>query len=230
MAAAAVLNDDDINMDTTQLEVEFEDAITFSNIPKFKKELRSYLIGNVGQPVLLLIVVYSLSGCDDEYTYPELVVMLKELGINNTILAEDDILEGIELSQYYTGESNSAVILDASVLAIEQLRSYQRDAFNCEAYMQYIYHDKPNMKKLRYEFYLAGNGASISSLISNTRQKLAEFPENPNCVAILHEELLLLDFSICVKKNPFLSVEEVARIFANYYHNQEEVFQVPSLE
>jgi len=187
----------------------------FIDIFEFIDELKSFLTKNVGRPIKLLIVFYALLGCSNDDTYLKLGDMLGEIGINSEVFDGDDGDNEMMKEFYDNSPTNATVILDTRGLSIEETREYQETADKCGANMQFVFYDKPQ--------FVYGDKSDI-------RNKLAEYPDNPNCVAILNEPEHLMDFAICVRENTQLDFVYVAKIFTTYLYKKEDIFQVPSLK
>ena len=214
---------------TPQDIIQFEEPHTvFTHIPLLINELDSFLKENVGFPIKLLIVFYGLLGCSNDDTYLQLGDMLREIGINSEVFDGDD--GDIETMNEFYGEPNATVILDTRGLSIEEIRQYQETAFKCGAVMQYAFDDKPDMKSLRNNFVFPRKFAEAFIEVANITAELNEYPDNPDCIAILNDEKHLLDFTICVRENTQLDFEYAAKIFTTYLFKKGEIFQVPSLE
>ena len=209
--------------------IHFEDPPkVFTDIPELINELQSYLRYNVGFPIKLLIVFSGLLSCSNDDTYLQLGDMLGEIGIKSEVFDGDD--GGIETMNEFYGEPNATVILDTRGLSIGEIRQYQIAAFKCGAVMQYAFDDKPDMESLRNKFIFPRKFSEAFIEVANITAELNEYPDNPDCVAILNDQEHLLDFTICVRNNTQLDFEYAAKIFTTYLFKKGEIFQVPSLE
>jgi hypothetical protein len=209
--------------------IHFEDPPkVFTDRFNFIDEIESYLRYNVGLEIKLLIVFYGLLGCSNDDTYLQLGDMLGEIGIKSEVFDGD--YRGIETMNEFYGEPNATVILDTRGLSSEEIRQYQIAASKCGAVMQYAFDDKPDMERLRNDFVFPRKFAEAFIEVANITAELNEYPDNPDCIAILNDEKHLLDFTICVRENTQLDFVYVAKIFTTYLYKKEEIFQVPSLE